>query len=127
MGAKARHQKGMPEGVSEHTEFSRLLAEHGIFGIIAIFIMFWLPVRYYGKQKNPYSKMQFIAIISYSFLTMSHSAMRLALPGFLYGMAFLDLQAVQGHTTGIRWLKRMIPGTPNDSMPVHQTTQNRIQ
>lgn len=70
-----------------HSEFSRTLAEHGLFGLIAVLIMIIFPILHVNK--NPIT----IRVVKYPllflvFFTMFHSAMRLAMPGFLYGLVF---------------------------------------
>jgi hypothetical protein len=123
MGNWARIEKGLPEGISAHTEFSRALAEHGTFGLLALFFLFWIPIRYFRREKNYLNRVKFVALISYSFLTMSHSAMRLALPGFLYGMAFLDIQTDLAHGPRLLWLKKKFQ-RPHDSPRIDAFSSN---
>ena len=69
-----------------HNEVTRLLAEHGILGIFAILILIFVPVTFWLKFKNNY---YFLAFLAFWFLTINHSAMRIALPAFVYGLALL--------------------------------------
>ncbi|MBN8575727.1 MAG: O-antigen ligase family protein [Cytophagales bacterium] len=70
-----------------HSEFSRTLAEHGLFGGAALIIMIFFPVMYILKKPKEILPISF-AILFLVFFTMFHSAMRLAMPGFLYGLVF---------------------------------------
>ena len=69
-----------------HNEVSRLLSEHGLLGIAAILILIFVPVAFWLKFENNY---YFLAFLAFWFLTINHSAMRIALPAFVYGLALL--------------------------------------
>ena len=63
-------------GISPHTEISRLLAEHGIFGLIIILIMFGLVYRsYYINKSNSYRGI-LVCLGLIAIGTAMHSAMR---------------------------------------------------
>jgi hypothetical protein len=75
--------------INAHTEFSRMLAEHGIYGLVSLLIMVCYPFTYYRHQQTVEGKVFIICFVLFSLLTTTHAAMRLALPGFSYGMAFI--------------------------------------
>ena len=72
--------------IASHNEISRLLAEHGVLGIFALFILLIVPVIFWFKFKNNF---YFLAFVTFWFLTINHSAMRIAMPAFVYGLALL--------------------------------------
>lgn len=74
-----------------HIEYSRLLAEHGIFGVMAILIIVLFPVNVFFNLKSPDNKVILIICIVFVFITLGHAAMRTAAPGFVYGLAFLNI------------------------------------
>ena len=76
---------------SPHTEYSRLLAEHGSFGIVAMLILFWLALQRFFVKLPLQSKAYGVAFITWALLFMLHSAMRLVAPSFLFGLAFATL------------------------------------
>ncbi len=76
---------------NSHNEFGRLLSEHGILGAIIILIICLMPVSYLFKVKNVYNKAYLVLWVIIAFSTMMHSAMRIALPAFFYGFAFVYL------------------------------------
>jgi hypothetical protein len=92
MGNWARYKFGQMQNMSAHTEFTRMLAEHGSLGVLALLLFFYMPLAYFRKEKKYDNKVLFMVFMFYAFLTMAHSAMRMALPGFIYGLAFMDLQ-----------------------------------
>ncbi|MFD2834257.1 O-antigen ligase family protein [Gramella sp. AN32] len=72
--------------IASHNEISRLLAEHGVLGIFALAILLFVPIIFWFKFKNNYF---FLAFVAFWFLTINHSAMRIAMPAFVYGLALL--------------------------------------
>ncbi|MCX6351894.1 MAG: O-antigen ligase family protein [Bacteroidetes bacterium] len=78
-----------------HTELSRLLAEHGFYGLIDLIILLVLPFRKYRTEVYLDSKMIIVFFVVMAIGTMLHSAMRLSLPGFTYGLIFIDYQYFQ--------------------------------
>ncbi len=74
-----------------HIEYSRLLAEHGIFGAVAIFIIVLMPVRNFFQSKSTDEKILLILCVIFVFITLGHAAMRTAAPAFIYGFAFIKI------------------------------------
>lgn len=73
---------------ASHNEITRLLAEHGLFGILAFLILFFYPLyRFLNEHKNLFA-MSFFVIW---FLTINHNATRIAMPSFIYGLAVLTI------------------------------------
>lgn len=73
---------------ASHDEITRLLAEHGIFGIIALLILFATPVLYYmGNKQNIF----LFCFVVFWILTINHSAMRTATAAFVYALALLKI------------------------------------
>lgn len=73
-------------GIASHNELSRLLSEHGLLGLFALLILIFVPIVFWTKFKNNY---YFLAFLAFWFLTINHSAMRIALPALVYGLALL--------------------------------------
>jgi hypothetical protein len=72
---------------STHTEFTRLLAQHGIFGALALLMMLLLAWRDLVTQESSAGRAIASAFVAWSFLTMLHAAMRLGITPFVFGMA----------------------------------------
>ncbi|MBS1517289.1 MAG: O-antigen ligase family protein [Bacteroidetes bacterium] len=89
----ASEKRGEISGIfsAAHIEYSRLLAEHGIFGIIAILIMVLFPVSTFFKMKSSDEKVLLILCCVFVFITLGHAAMRIAAPGFIYGLGFISI------------------------------------
>lgn len=76
--------------IAAHTEFSRALAEHGLMGLGALLALALLAVQRFQTARSPAAKAMVVSMFGWSFLYMVHSAMRLAAPGFLFGLAFAN-------------------------------------
>ncbi len=85
---KGKEYRGETLGVeiASHNEISRLLSEHGLLGLFALLILIFVPILFWTKFKNNY---YFLAFMAFWFLTINHSAMRIALPALVYGLALL--------------------------------------
>jgi O-antigen ligase len=92
VGMSARFRRFMP-GTAAHTEYSRLLAEHGIFGIVAIVLLIFMFVRAWFKAPDTISKAWTLSLSAWAFVEMSHAAMRVASIGFVFGWALCELQS----------------------------------
>ena len=65
-----------------------MLAEHGIFGLISIFSIMSLSIIEYYKRDNV-NKVLLACFSTFSLLTMFHSAFRIALAGYIYGLSYV--------------------------------------
>ncbi|HKI87312.1 MAG TPA: O-antigen ligase family protein, partial [Thermoanaerobaculia bacterium] len=74
-----------------HTEFSRMLSEHGSFGLAAFVIMLIMAAGNGLKQKNKKSRGLAFSFTAWGLLFMLHSAMRLVAPSFLFGLGMAKL------------------------------------
>ncbi|MFD0962596.1 O-antigen ligase family protein [Pseudofulvibacter geojedonensis] len=73
---------------ASHNEFSRILAEHGTFGLVAFLILLLTPLILRLENRN---NIYFYSCLIIWLLTINHSAMRIAFPSFIYGLAVLDV------------------------------------
>jgi hypothetical protein len=80
--------------INTHNEISRMLSEHGMLGVFALLILIFVPIVFWTKFKNNY---YFLAFMAFWFLTINHSAMRIALPAFVYGLALLYIVDEKKH------------------------------
>lgn len=76
-----------------HTEFSRLLAEHGIFGLVALVCLLVAGLGRLLKSGTPKGKAITSSMVVWSFLFMLDKAMRLVAPSFTFGLVFATLQS----------------------------------
>jgi len=76
------------QGVTSHSEISRILAEHGILGLIIIIILVFKPLDFRTRNKTNY---YFYAFLCFWFVTINHSSMRIAAPAFIYALSLLNI------------------------------------
>lgn len=74
-----------------HTEFTRLLGEHGLFGLLALLMLLLMCAQHIRQKSSIGGKAHALAMITWSFLFMTVSAMRLAAPAFAFGLAAITI------------------------------------
>ena len=72
---------------TSHSEIGRLLEEHGYIGLLLLIILTTIP---FFRSTN-YQRAFIISFYVFWFLTINHSAMRIALPGFIYGLSLIHI------------------------------------
>jgi len=85
-GGKYYRLDKLDKVTASHNEISRLIGEHGLIGIIALLLLIFVPIRHMFQQS--YLARAFLsAFFVFWFLTINHSAMRIAFPAFIYGLS----------------------------------------
>ena len=74
---------------NNHTEYTRLLAEHGLLGLGIIFI-YIIAIFKIFKIKNQFARGIALSLATWSMLVMFHSATRLAATSVIFGMATMN-------------------------------------
>ncbi|MCG8460678.1 MAG: O-antigen ligase family protein [Holophagales bacterium] len=87
--AKFRRQIGYRYGLASHTEFTRLLAEHGLLGMAAIGMMLVIAIQAYARAPTALTKGWVAGFAAWSMAEMTHSAMRIVAISFVFGLATL--------------------------------------
>ncbi len=86
------HARYFGEEVVAHTEYTRLLAENGLLGLIYMMVAFViLPMRNFFDAPNIITRYFFLAFFIIGAMTMFHAAMRMAIPGVLIGASMVFL------------------------------------
>lgn len=81
---------GLP--VATHNEFTRLLSEEGIFGLIILFTILFMPYKSYRHQPNLYAKAICACMFIICMATAMHSSFRIAMPAYFYGLCYLKIK-----------------------------------
>lgn len=80
------------EIVASHNEITRMLAEHGSFGVLALLILIITPLALYiNNRQNIY----LLSFFTFWLLTINHAAMRLAAPAFVYALSLLHVYSIE--------------------------------
>lgn len=83
---------------ASHNEITRMLAEHGLFGILALVILLFTPFfLYLNNRQNIFV----ISFLVFWLLTINHAAMRLAAPAFVYALSLLKVNFIDENETSL--------------------------
>lgn len=83
---------------ASHNEISRMLAEHGVLGVINLLILIITPLFLFLNNRSN------IFLFSFYFfwlLTINHAAMRVAAPAFIYALSLLKVTFTNETETSI--------------------------
>lgn len=88
---QARYQRvsGLSRSVASHTEFTRLLAEHGAMGLTALILIVIMAIRAYQLAPSLLAKGWVSSFAAWTLANMAHSGMRLVAMSFVFGIAML--------------------------------------
>ena len=75
-----------------HNEISRLIEEHCLLGVLALLILLLVPLENIYFSNN-YQRAFLVSFYVFWFLTINHSAMRIAFPAFVYGLSLIRISA----------------------------------
>jgi len=82
-------------GAVSHTEFSRLLSEHGAFGLGALAALAIMVFTNLRRPNSTPGKAFIAGAIAWSFFFMMNAGMRLAAPSFMLGLAFVTIGSMR--------------------------------
>ncbi|MBF4517567.1 O-antigen ligase family protein [Flavobacterium sp. ANB] len=75
--------------IASHNEITRMLSEHGIFGILGLLILFITPLILYLNNRQ---HLYIFSFYIFWLLTINHASMRTAAPAFVYALTLLSVQ-----------------------------------
>jgi O-antigen ligase len=70
-----------------HTEFTRMLAEHGVLGLVALLFLLSTAVRRFRATQGPEERAIVAMLYAWSLAFMLVSGMRVVAPSFAFGLA----------------------------------------
>lgn len=74
-----------------HTEFSRLISEHGMFGIVGIIALIAIVIINVKRQRSVLGRAVVAGAAVWCFLFMLNAGMRMAAPSFMWGLTYITL------------------------------------
>jgi hypothetical protein len=87
---KAKEYRDEKTGIAaaSHNETSRMLSEHGLFGVFGLLVLLCTPLVFrIENRKNIF----FYSFLAFWFLTINHSSMRIAASAFIYGLSLIKI------------------------------------
>lgn len=82
-------------GIVAHTEYTRLLAEHGVFGCIAIGVLMMMAMTAIWRARTTEGRAIAAACVVWALVFMTHAGMRLASPSLVFGLALATLSGTR--------------------------------
>jgi hypothetical protein len=98
-GENRGYEFGADYYVNTHTEYSRLLAEHGMFGVAAIFILLMMFLGGLHRARGGLAKGVLAGMMIWSMVEMVHAAMRIAAISYIFALAFVVMNMDHDHET----------------------------
>lgn len=92
--SKHERQSTYRSGIASHTEFSRLVAEHGLLGLLALGMLMLVAFRAYRLAPTVVTKGWVAGMAAWSLGAMSHSGMRIVAISFVFGLATLPFHRI---------------------------------
>lgn len=83
--------KFLGSGASTHTEFFRLISEHGILGVFALFALVGMAIVNTRRHASRIGRALCIGCCLWCALYMFNAGMRLAAPSFIWGLMFITI------------------------------------
>lgn len=89
-GTVYREADYQTDAIASHTEFTRMLGEHGVLGLLGIvFAFILLPFQQLRRLPDDLNRQWMLTFLALSLFTLAHSGLRMALPSVAFGLAFL--------------------------------------
>lgn len=104
--AKTYRKKFIDFAAASHTEFSRLISEHGSLGLLAAICLLCMTVSNVLRQSSLLGRALCAGAAVWCMLFMLNAGMRIAAPSFMWGLTFITLRpVVNGARTSRRKIK----------------------
>lgn len=93
--AYSERKKFLDYKAASHTEFSRLISEHGMFGIIAILSLIGMVIVNLRRTRSRLGRSLVLGAAAWSVLFMLNTGMRLAAPSAVFGITFMTVDSAR--------------------------------
>ena len=94
-------------GAEAHTEFTRLLAEHGLFGLAALLVLVFIALDHFLRASNPTQKAMVASMTAWAFLYMAVNSLRLVAPAFTLGLVAATVLPAATQRT-VTWTRDLV-------------------
>lgn len=93
--AKFYRRENLAFSAASHTEFTRLISEHGLFGILALAVLLLMTIINFTEKKSNFERALVAGFVVWSSLYMLNAGMRLVAPGFMIGLSFITITSIR--------------------------------
>lgn len=96
VGASRQYREKFIEfSAASHTELSRLVSEHGLFGLVALFALAGMLLINVRRSNSRQGKAFIAGAFAWSLFFMLNSGMRLGAPSFMWGIGFVSIVSIR--------------------------------
>ena len=92
-GSKLFHEMQGDSHYATHSEVTRMLAEHGVLGVLALGMIVRMTLVSYFGARSPFDRGVRAALLSWALLIMTTNALRYAMPSLLFGLCCASFEA----------------------------------
>lgn len=86
------YRRSFMSGAAAHTEYTRIIAEHGSAGVLSLLVLLLLLLFAYLRAPAGFSRAWVVALAAWPLLEMGHAAMRIVAIPLLLGLAMVQWQ-----------------------------------
>ena len=97
-GLGTKNRLKVHRAAAAHTEYSRMLGEHGLLGLVSLVLLGLMAYRCLSGPPTRMGRALAAAMLSYSLLSMMVDGMRLAAAGFAFGLGAATLVEARKRT-----------------------------
>lgn len=112
--AKYYRAKYVEFQAASHTEFTRIISEHGMFGVFSLIVLVLATIFNLRRQKTNFGKAFVIGVVAWSTLFMMNTGMRLAAPAIMWGLSFMTILMPRSPRPRKRIKRPTVPEKPRD-------------
>ena len=84
---QAKFNRLINKAALTHNEWTRLLAEHGVFGLISLLVLLGMMVGAVLRARGPVEKAVAVGLVIWGVAFLASNEMRIVAPSFLMGLA----------------------------------------
>ncbi len=85
---KIQEEMTIGDSIIAHNEFTRMLSEHGMLGVVSLLTLGIIFLKHFTTLQDSTNKAFCMAMLIWSSGYMFANAMRIAAPGFIFGLSF---------------------------------------
>jgi hypothetical protein len=89
--AYSNRERFLERKAMSHTEFSRLISEHGMFGLVAFLSLIAMIIINFRRQRSVLGRAVIAGATVWCVLFMLNAGMRMAAPSFMWGLTFVTI------------------------------------
>jgi O-antigen ligase len=111
------HEGGNLTGAAAHTEYTRMLAEHGLFGLVAIALLVAMVVGGFRASRSQWNRLMVAGLGVWAVTAMLHAATRVGAVSLVFALTQLRVEPDPSPSAGSG---RSTPGPVEEAAPTDE-------